>query len=164
VSWYGEMRDVYDLEEEKVERAAKVDVATGGRLTMPEPGEEVLVMFTKDLVKVESEKLREVYNIEETMFARVKIVKKTAAGYDVSVAEYDMPVGKSLAFNLAATCKKHGILEESLVGKVFLITANIVERDGRKQKMYRVAYKPDVTNALASDATAAEEFDEEIEL
>lgn len=160
--WYEEAKEVFDFEEEKIERAASVDTAPGGKLTMPEPGEELLVMFTRDPVRVESERLKEQYGIDETLFARVKIVKKTKTGYEVGEAEYDMPIGKSLAFNLAATCKRHGILHEPLVGKVFLVTANIVERGGAKQKMYRVDYRPDITKALAG--VEPEEVAEDIEL
>jgi hypothetical protein len=44
-------------------------VSEGGRIQLPEPGEELLVVITKEPVEVESEKLKEM-GIERAMFAR----------------------------------------------------------------------------------------------
>jgi len=153
MSWWKEVEKEFG---DKVKRAAEVDVAEGGRLKLPEPGEEVLVQFTRDPQKVESEKLKEI-GIEESWFARVRVVRKRGADYELSEAEYDLPLGRSLLFSLAKEAVKHGFEGESLVGKTFLITANIVERDGQKQKMYRAAYKPIKTEAEV-------EYTEDIEL
>jgi len=152
MSWVDEAKKVFDIDEEKVEKAASVDVADGGYLTLPKVGEEILILFTRDPIKVESEKLKNDYGIDATMFGRVKKVRRENGSYVVGDAEYDVPMGKSFVFSLVTSCKKHGIENESLVGKVFLVTKNRVDREGQVQEMYRVSYKPDITKIVSGGA------------
>lgn len=158
--WLEEARNIYGdaLDEEKVKRASEVDTAGGGRLTLPNPGEEVMVMFTRDPQKVESEKLKEQYGLDVTMFARVKkVYRNTETGtYYTGETEYDVPLGASLMFSLATNAERHGIKKESLVSKVFVVTANMGTGDREGQKMYRADYKPDVTGALTGVATGGQ--------
>jgi hypothetical protein len=137
----------YGIDKEKLDKM-DIDVAEGGYLPMPNVGEEVLVKFVRDPIKVESEKIKEKTGQDATFFARVKRVTQSEGGFKESLAEYDMVMSSSLSINLASSLRKHDVYNESLVGKVVLITKNRVQRKGMEQEMYKATYKPEITNAL----------------
>lgn len=145
--WWEEFKKEYGIDEKKIERMASVEVSEGGRIQMPEIGEELLVYITRDPVEVEAEKLREM-GIETAYFARCRKV----FGDKIGNVEYDLPISKTMAMTAVASLKRAGIDEPVLEGKVFLITAREwkeAPEEYRKErgvvKTYVMTYKPDLT-------------------
>lgn len=164
--WWEEFKKVEGIEEEKIEKMAKVQVSEGGRIELPQPGEELLVYITRNPVKVEAEKLKE-RGIEASFFARCRKVTVKNGEVKVGNVEYDLPISKTMGMTAAASLKRAGFEPGDLEGKVFLITARIwrdapKEYKGDKEyvKTYVMAYKEELTRKISEP----EFFEGEIEL
>jgi len=169
VSWWDKAKEVFDIEEEKVERMAQTQVSEGGRITLPEPGEELLVYITREPVEVESEKLKEM-GIEKALFARCRKVEVVNGKVEVGMVEYDLPMSKTMVMSAAASMKREGEDPNDIVGRVFLITARYwkdapaeYKRGKEKVKTYVMTYKPDLTSKVNKEEVA-QDFAEDIEL
>jgi len=167
--WYEEFVKEYGIEEEKIERMASVQVSEGGRIELPEPGEELLVYITKNPVKVESEKLKE-RGIETAYFARCRKVRVTNGEVEVGNVEYDLPVSKTIFMTAVASLKREGYEPKDWEGKVFLITARYwkdapkeYKKDKGVVKTYVMTFKKDLTEKVNKEEVAGD-FTEDIEL
>jgi len=167
--WYEEFVQEYEIEEEKIDRMAQVQVSEGGRIELPEPGEELLIYITRNPVKVESEKLKE-RGIETAFFARCRKVKVKNGEVEIGNVEYDLPISKTIFMSACASLKRAGIEPKDWEGKVFLVTARWWKdapaeyRKGKEQvKTYVMTYKEDLTKK-ASGVEVPEYEDEDIEL
>ncbi len=170
MSWWEKAKETFEIEEEKVEKMSKVQVSEGGRIQLPEPGEELLVVITKEPVEVESEKLKEM-GIERAMFARCRKVEVKNGKVEVGMTEYDLPMSKTMVMSAAASMKREGVDPNDIVGRVFLITARYwkdapeeYRRGKGKVKTYVMSYKPDLTEKISKEELETEEFTEDIEL
>jgi len=171
MDWWDKAKELYGIDEEKIERMASVSVAEGGRIQLPDVGEELLVYVTRNPVPVEAEKLKE-RGIEMAMFARCRKVEFENGEVVVSNVEYDLPISKTMAMTAVASLRRHDIKEPDLEGKVFLITAREwrdapveYRRDKGRVKTYVMAYKPELTEKARKVVEAEERvFEEEIRL
>jgi len=168
MSWWDKFRDEYGIEEEKIERMAQVQVSEGGRIELPDIGEELLVYVTRDPVEVESEKLKD-RGIETAYFARCRKVTVSNGKVEVGNVEYDLPISKTMGMTAIASMKRAGLEDTSLEGKVFLITAREwkgapeeYKRDKGRVKTYVMSFKPELTRRVEN--VPGEEIEEEIEL
>ena len=166
--WYEEFAKEYEIEEEKIERMAQVQVSEGGRIELPEPGEELLVYITRNPVKVESEKLKE-RGIETAYFARCRKVRVANGEVEVGNVEYDLPVSKTIFMTAAASLKRAGLSPRDWEGKVFLITARYwkdapaeYKKGKEKVKTYMMTYKEDLTKKASG--VEVPEYEDDIEL
>jgi len=166
--WYEEFAKEYEIEDEKIERMAQVQVSEGGRIELPEPGEELLVYITRNPVKVESEKLKE-RGIETAYFARCRKVRVTNGEVEVGNVEYDLPVSKTIFMTAAASLKRAGLSPRDWEGKVFLITARYwkdapaeYKKGKEKVKTYMMTYKEDLTKKASG--VEVPEYEDDIEL
>lgn len=169
MSWWDKAKEVFDIEEEKVEKMAKTKVSEGGRISLPEPGEELLVYITREPEEVEAEKLKEM-GIEKALFARCRRVEVVNGKVEVGMVEYDLPMSKTMIMTAAASMKREGVDPNDIVGKVFLITARYWKdapeeyrrEKGGKVKTYVMTYKPDLTSKVSKEEV--QEFTEDFEL
>jgi hypothetical protein len=169
VGWYELAKKKFGIEDEKIEKMAKVQVAEGGRIQLPDIGEELIVYITKDPQPVTAEKLKAM-GIDEALFARCRKVEDG----ELSAVEYDLPMSKTMAMTAAASLQRHGLdpRRESLAGKVFLIVAREwkdAPREYREQKgvvkTYVMVYKPDLTEKFkAKELAELEEAAKDFEL
>ena len=171
MDWWEKAKEIYGIDEEKIERMASVSVAEGGRIQLPDVGEELLVYITRNPVEVEAEKLKE-RGIEMAMFARCRKVEFENGEVVVGNVEYDLPMSKTMAMTAVASLKRHNVDKPDLEGKVFLITAR-EWRDAPEEykkgkgrvKTYVMSYKPELTEKARKVVEAEEEiFEEEIRL
>jgi len=162
MGWFDEAKEIYGIEEEAVEKMAEVDVAEGGRLQLPDVGEEILIFVTREPTKVESEKLKDM-GITTAMFGRCKLVVQVNGRYELSEVEYDFPLSKTMAMSAAASLKKHGS-DMTMGSKVFLITAR-EWKDAPEEykaekgivKTYYMAYKPEITSLVKGTVSVTED-------
>lgn len=122
------------IDEEAVEKSAGVDIAPGGRLSLPGIGEKIVVTFVEEPRKITSEKLPG----GSSWFVRV----------EHDNIEYDLPFSKTVAFGVKREMKRHGFSE--LKGKTFAIIgkewsdAPAQYKDKGTVKTYTVVYIPKV--------------------
>lgn len=172
--WWEKAKELYNIDESAVDRMAKVHVAEGGRIKLPEIGEELLVYVTRDPIEVESESLKE-RGIQKALFARCRKVEIDGGDIEVSNVEYDLPISKTMAMTAVASMKREGAEDLKMEGKVFLITArkwDTAPEEYRKGKgvvkTYTMVYKPQLTEKVRKIIEAEEavlyEVEEEIEL
>jgi hypothetical protein len=169
MSWYEVAKSRFGIDEEKIERMSKVQVSEGGRIQLPDIGEELIVYITKDPQPVTAEKLK-ARGIEEALFARCRKVEDG----ELSKAEYDLPMSKTMVMTAASSLRRNGLdpNRESLVGKVFLIVAREwkdAPKEYREQKgkvkTYVMVYKPDLTERFkAKEIAELEEAAKDFEL
>ena len=167
MSWWEEFKKEMGIEEEKIERMASVQVSEGGRIQLPDVGEELLVYVTKNPMKVEAEKLKE-RGIETAYFAKCRKVTVENGEIKVGNVEYDLPISKTMGMTAAASLKRAGLEPGDLEGKVFLITAREwkdAPKEYRKDKglvkTYTMVYKEELTRKVSAEP---EYLEGEIEL
>ena len=171
--WLEQAKELFgeDLEE-KAEKIAQIQIAEGGRIDLPDIGEELLVYITRDPITVESEGLKQ-RGIEKALFARCrKVIEEKNGTVELSKVEYDLPISKTMAITALASLKRHGITDKHLEGRVFLITArewkNAPEeykKDKGIVKTYVMAFKPELTEKARKFVEAEEKvLEEEISL
>ncbi|RLG78572.1 MAG: hypothetical protein DRO14_00220 [Thermoprotei archaeon] len=106
----------YDIKEDAVERALKVD---RDRLPLPDVGEEVEVIFDDDPTEVDA---------GDRIFLVAPVTKDKA--------KYSLVIPKTLAFSLTKEMNKNGLV--TLKGCRVVITAVTGEAGGQKDaKIYR---------------------------
>jgi hypothetical protein len=169
MGWYEVAKNRFGIDEEKIEKMSKVQVSEGGRIQLPDIGEELIVYITKDPQPVTAEKLK-ARGIEEALFARCRKVEDG----ELSKAEYDLPMSKTMVMTAASSLMRNGLdpKRESLVGKVFLIVAREwkdAPKEYREQKgrvkTYVMVYKPDLTEKFrAKEIAELEEAARDFEL
>jgi hypothetical protein len=169
MGWYEIAKSRFGIEEEKIEKMSKVQISEGGRIQLPDIGEELIVYITKDPQPVTAEKLK-ARGIEEALFARCRKVEDG----ELSLVEYDLPMSKTMVMTAAASLMRNGLdpKKESLVGKVFLIVAREwkdAPKEYREQKgkvkTYVMVYKPDLTEKFkAKELAELEEAAKDFEL
>ena len=166
--WWENAKKMFEIEEEKVKRMSQVRVSEGGRIELPEPGQELLVVITREPVEIESEKLKGM-GIEKAMFARCRKVTVKDDEVEVGMVEYDLPMSKTMAMTAAASMMRAGLDPNDIVGKVFLITARRwkdapaeYKKTKSEVKTYVMAYKPELTAKISK--VLEKEYVDEIEL
>ena len=166
MDWYEEAKKIYKIEDEKVERMAKVQVSEGGRIELPKPGESLLVYITRNPVKVEADKLKE-RGIDVALFARCRKVLVRNGSVEIDTVEYDLPMSKTMVMSCVASLKRAGS-DMNLEGKVFLIVARDwktapeeYKKDKGVVKTYAMVYKPDLTESVKV-GVKAEDIDYEL--
>jgi len=109
-----ELDKEFEIEEEKLEKAAKYTGAAGGRLDLKslKPGDKPwTITILSEPYKVENEKIREATGRGHAWFVRV----------EKDGMEYDMVLSKTLWFGIRKEMKRHGF--NDLKGRTFKIAA-----------------------------------------